>query len=159
MTPYGGAHLLRVTTSTHDERGFLTKKADDVDRLNRRLSAKIDDHADELSMVDADLQPGADTLVVSYGITAVSARDAVAALRRDGRAVSHVAVQSLWPVPEAALAAAMEGVSRVVVPELNLGQYAREVERLAEGRVAVLGVHRVDGHLIAPEEIVREVAA
>jgi 2-oxoglutarate ferredoxin oxidoreductase subunit alpha len=56
-------------------------------------------------------------------------------------------------VPETAFAAALEGIERVVVAELNLGQYRREVERLAGGR-EVVGVHRIDGGLIHPEEIV-----
>src|SRR5512140_1502755 len=30
-------HLMRYTTSTHDERGMLTKKTDKVEQLNRRL--------------------------------------------------------------------------------------------------------------------------
>jgi 2-oxoglutarate ferredoxin oxidoreductase subunit alpha len=62
-------------------------------------------------------------------------------------------VQSLWPVPEEAIGAALEGVTRVVVPELNLGQYRREIDRLASGR-EIVGVNRVDGKLITPEQIV-----
>jgi hypothetical protein len=45
----------------------------------------------------------------------------------------------------------MEGVERVVVAELNFGQYRRELERLADGR-EVAGLNRVDGELIAPEQ-------
>ena len=66
--------------------------------------------------------------------------------------VSAAIVKSLWPVPERALTAALAGVRRCVVAELNLGQYRREVERIAGG-VEVVGVHRVDGQLIAPAEL------
>ena len=45
---------------------------------------------------------------------------------------------------------ALRGISRVVVAELNHGQYRREIERLA-GTVEVVGLNRVDGELIAPE--------
>jgi 2-oxoglutarate ferredoxin oxidoreductase subunit alpha len=47
----------------------------------------------------------------------------------------------------------VEHIDRVVVPELNLGQYRREIERLAGGR-RVVGVNRVDGKLITPEQII-----
>lgn len=60
-------------------------------------------------------------------------------------------------MPESALAAALEGVERVVVAELNLGQYRSEIEKLAGGR-EVVGVHRVDGEPITPEQILEAVA-
>ena len=56
----------------------------------------------------------------------------------------------------AALAAALEGINRVIVPELNMGLYRREIDRLA-GEREVLGVNRVDGTLITVEEIVEAV--
>ena len=95
---------------------------------------------------------GAATLVVTYGVTAGAARDAVRMTRGDGRKVSLLVVQSLWPVPERAISAALAGVNRVVVPELNLGQYRREIERLA-GQRRVVGINRVDGNQITPDQI------
>ena len=157
MSPFGGPHLVRFTTSTHDERGFLTKDPAKVDRLNRHLAEKIEAHRDEIELVRLDAQDGAKTLVVSYGITARSMQEAVALARARGQKVSALTVYSLWPVPERALHQAMAGVARVVVAELNLGQYRLEIERLAgllDGRrPEVVGVHRVDGELIAPGEI------
>ena len=67
--------------------------------------------------------------------------------------MSTLIVQSLWPVPDERIIAAMTGVTRVVVAELNQGQYRREIERLAGG-CEVTGINRVDGELITPEEII-----
>lgn len=159
MSPLGGVHLVRFTTSSHDERGRLTKSSIEVNRLNRRLAAKVEGHVDEIAMVRADLQDGARTLVVSYGITSLAAREAIASARGAGRPVSGLAVQSLWPVPQGELRAAMRGVDRVVVPELNLGQYRLELERIAPDGVQVVGVHRVDGELITPQQILAEIPA
>ena len=47
----------------------------------------------------------------------------------------------------------MQGVRRVVVPEMNLGQYRHEVERLAPAGVVVSGVNRMDTTLFSPSEI------
>jgi 2-oxoglutarate ferredoxin oxidoreductase subunit alpha len=161
MSPFGGPHLVRFTTSTHDERGFLTKDPAKVDRLNRHLAEKIEAHRDEIELVRLDPQEGAKTLVVSYGITARSMQEAVALARQRGQKVSALTVYSLWPVPESALRQAMTGMGRIVVAELNLGQYRLEIERLAgllDGpRPEVVGVHRVDGELIAPEEIIKSI--
>lgn len=159
FSPYGGQKLVRFTGSTHDERGFLTKDPEKVAKLNQHLAAKIDAHRQKIELVTSDLQPGAKTLIVSYGITARSMLEAVAARRREGGKVCSLIVHSLWPVPESAITHAMHGVQRVVVAELNLGQYRRELERLisllpnAEKRPEVLGVNRVDGELITPQKI------
>ncbi len=153
LSPYGGPHLLRATTSTYDEHAYLTKDPARIDRLNRHLEAKIAARVDELAMLKADLDPDADTLLLSYGITARAMVEAVRRARQAGRPVSAVTVLSLWPLPERPLLQAMAGVRRVVVGELNLGQYRREVERLAgPWGIEVVGVHRVDGQLIAPDQ-------
>ncbi len=152
-----GDEVVRFTGSTHDEEALITKAPATVGALNRHLAAKIDDHRDEIELCTGDRQGGARTLVISYGITAGAVRDAVRDLRSDGIAVSSLVVHSLWPVPETAIAGALDGVERVVVPELNLGQYRREIERLAGG-CEVVGVNRVDGELISPA-LVREAVA
>lgn len=153
MSPYGGAHILRLTTSTHDEFGQLTKNPEKVRRLNERLEAKVNSHLDEIALVKPDLQAGADTLVISYGVTSLAVNEAINLTRERGGLVSSLIVYSLWPVPEKAIRAALTGIRKVIVPELNLGQYMREVERLAKEPVEVVGIHRVDGELISPEEI------
>lgn len=156
MAHFHGPHIVRFTGSSHDERGYLSKKPRDVGALNRHLAAKIDDRAGEIALVEADLQDGAETLIISYGITALSAAEAVRKCRASGRRISRLTLRTLWPVPEAAIERALDGVRRVIVPELNLGQYRREIERVACGRVEIAGVNRVDGELIAPDAILAE---
>ncbi len=155
-SPFGGAHILRFTTSTHDEHGQLTKSPEKVRKLNEHLEAKVERHVDEISMVKADLQPGAETLVISYGVTARAVEDAVQTVRGNGRLVSSLTVYSLWPVPGKEIRAALAGIRKVIVPELNLGQYRLEVERLVPGGVEVVGINRVDGELISPKEILQQ---
>jgi 2-oxoglutarate ferredoxin oxidoreductase subunit alpha len=158
MAHVGSGVPVRFTGSTHDERGFLTKDPATVGRLNEHLRAKIDAHADEISDEEFDLDPGASTLLVSYGVTAGAVRDAVRSLRRDQIRVSALTLRTLWPVPETAIRAAAATHDRVVVAELNHGQYLREVQRVVAGGVQVIGLQRTDGELITPrqvEELVR----
>ena len=77
-------------------------------------------------------------------------------MRTAGTTVSSVVVQSLWPIPETALLAAFESVERIVVPELNMGLYSREIERIAAGK-EIVGVNRIDGGLITIDEIMEAV--
>jgi len=156
MRRYGEGDAFRLTGSTHDEGAYITKNAETVGALNQHLIDKIEQHRDEIQMVDADPDPDADTLVISFGVTAGAARAAIEQLRSDGIPTAGFVVQSLWPIPEAALAVALEGIDRVIVPELNMGLYRREIERLAGDR-EVLGVNRVDGTLITVDEIVEAV--
>jgi 2-oxoglutarate ferredoxin oxidoreductase subunit alpha len=179
FAPVGGALLTRLTTSMHDEHGMLTKKPSNVNKTSRHLYQKIEAHRDELEFVQLDAQEGAQTLVVAYGISARSAIEAVRLARAAGKRVSMLTIQSLWPLPEQALRAALRGnvaapaepgeesrsfvsrvgppsITRVIVPELNFGQYRLEIERVAllfDSRLEVIGVNRVDGELIEPEEI------
>lgn len=152
MRLYGSGETVRFTGSSHDERAFITKSPAAVGALNRHLAAKIDDHRAQIEMAAADLDPAADTLVVSYGVTAGAVREAVRRARAEGIALSSLVVQSLWPVPENALRAAGAGARRVLVPELNLGQYRLEVERLLPG-AEVAGIDRIDGEMITPDQV------
>ena len=151
LAHYGQGAVLRFTGSSHDERAFITKDPEKVGRLNRHLAAKIDAHRGEIELAALDLEAGAETLWISFGITAGAMREAVERARAEGHRVSALTVHSLWPVPETTIRRAMQGVTRVWVAELNLGQYRREIERLAGSR-QVAGLNRVDGELIAPEE-------
>jgi len=107
FSPYGGPHIVRFTGSSHDEHGMLSKDPAVVGRLNEHLWRKIEDHAAEIEMARPDLQSGASTLWIAYGITARAMAEAVGIARADGRAVSALAVQTLWPVPEGAILGAL----------------------------------------------------
>ena len=156
FSAYGEKNLMRFTGSTHDEEGFLTKDPKKVEKLNLHLAAKIEAHFDEIETVSADLQDGARTLLVGYGITARSILEATRTIRENGKKVSSLVIHSLWPVPETAIKRALRGIDRALVAELNLGQYRLELERVTgsiDHRTEVVGINRVDGELISPQQI------
>ena len=154
MSPFGGSHLLRFTTSTHDEQGYLTKEAAKINQLNTHLIDKIEKHRDEIELTAADLEPGADVLLISYGITARAVQEAVRMARANGQQVSALTLFSLWPLPKTALQHALSGIKHVVVAELNNGQLCREIARVT-GERKLVGVHRHDGELITPHQILQ----
>lgn len=156
--PYlGGPHLVRFTTASHDESGYISKEPDALGPIHQHFADKVEKFIDVIAMVDVDLQDGADTLLVSYGITARSMYSAAKIARRQGVKVSTLTVQTLWPIPERALVNAMDGIKKIIIAELNLGQYRREIERLSKKGQKVVGVHRVDGSLITPRDILEKV--
>ena len=146
-----GTGVVRFTGSSHNEEAIITKDPGVVGRLNEHLRDKVLSHRDEIELLDVDRDAGAQTIFVSYGITAGAMREAVSLARANGARVSSVTVQSLWPLPEAGLLEALQGAERVVVAELNPGLYVREVERIAGNR-EVIGLQRIDGELISPAQ-------
>ncbi len=64
-----------------------------------------------------------DLLVVGWGSTYGAIRKAVQELRAEGRAVSHLHLRQLWPLP-GGIDKIMSGFKKIVCPELNSGQLA-----------------------------------
>ncbi|MHB8869946.1 MAG: transketolase C-terminal domain-containing protein [Thermoleophilia bacterium] len=155
LSPIGGPHLVRYTTSMHDERAWLTADPAVIARMMEHLRRKIDDHADEIARYEWDPQEGATALLLAYGVAARSAREAAARVRAGGGRVSLLVLKTLFPVPKAAIRAALEGIERVVVPEMNLGQYADVVRPLAGAR-EVVSVTRMDTDLVRPDDVIRQ---
>jgi len=148
-------HIIRFNTSSHDPAGYLTKEPDQLDVLNTHLQEKIYAHQDDIDHYDYVPVEGARTLVISYGIAAGSALKAVQKAAEKGIAVSSLILTSLWPIPERILTEALHDVDTILVVEMNNGQYAREVERLAHMKQTVRRVTSVNGVLIPPETILQ----
>jgi 2-oxoglutarate ferredoxin oxidoreductase subunit alpha len=134
----------------------MTKDPEEIDALNQHLSAKIENHLDEICFTEFDGQDGAEILLISYGITSTSANTAVKEARKAGLKVSLLIIHTLWPVPELEIKSASKGIKRIIFPELNQGQYMREIQRVLSNNIQFKGIHRVDGGLISPEHILVE---
>ncbi|MCK6545791.1 pyruvate flavodoxin/ferredoxin oxidoreductase [Myxococcota bacterium] len=155
FAPVGGEQLVRFTTSIHDERGLITTDPAKIAKKLEHLQAKITEASPGVVSFEEDRQEGATDLVLAYGVAAMAASEAVEAARAAGRKVSLFVPYTLWPMPEARIRAAAKGVTRVIVPEHNFGQYAAEVERVLPG-VKVVRVNRIDGSLVPPSAIREE---
>jgi 2-oxoglutarate ferredoxin oxidoreductase subunit alpha len=156
MSDFGGPHIARYTTSTHDQAALLTTDTAVIQEMIDHYTDKIERAADDIALVKADIEPGAESLIVSYGIISRSAAVAVKNARARGIKVSSLVLQTLWPVPRKAILEALQGVKKVIVPEMNMGQYRLEIERLACGRAEVVGVNRMDTSLISPDTILEK---
>ena len=77
FAPVGGERKVTATGSAHDKLGKLQKNSPETLEVLRHLEEKLYWRLDDLSVVKADLDRNATTLVISYGITARTAREAV----------------------------------------------------------------------------------
>ncbi|MFH1137543.1 MAG: transketolase C-terminal domain-containing protein [Pseudomonadota bacterium] len=150
--PIGGDRLSRQTSSTHGENGFITTVPSEIAAQIERLERKLAGTVDSYSYHAADLQDGADTLILTYGVTARAAKKAAAELRAEGRPASLAVLKTLWPTPENLIRKLAQGVKRVLVCEMNQGQYSLEVQRLLRDKT-VEHVGNMNGVLISPDKI------
>ncbi|HYA13024.1 MAG TPA: hypothetical protein VEF33_01670, partial [Syntrophales bacterium] len=154
--PIGGPTPVRQTSSTHGADGYITTDPAVIQKSVERLQKKIESHIESFSFFESEERQGARTLIVTYGVTARAARAACHELLREkGVPVSLLVLKTLWPVPERVLWDAAAGIERVLVVEMNLGQYVHEIRRvLCDKKVDFFG--RMCGELITPAEIIRE---
>jgi len=150
--PIGGKRLVRQTSSTHGPDGYITTDAEQIAASQKRLEDKLNAAVDRFALYDLQTTAGAETLVVTYGVTARAARAAAQALQAAGEPVSLLTLKTLWPMPERLVVDTARPYRRVVVVEMNLGQYVREIQRLLPAHeIAAYG--QMNGELITPRRI------
>ena len=157
MVKAGDGYHIHVTGLTHDERGYPSMTVQTQEQKVRRIIDKIKKNADWIEdYCDEDIV-GADVVVVSYGITSRTALPAIDRARAEGVKVGHLRLRVVWPFPEKKIREIAESVKAIVVPELNMGQIALEVERCAAGKAAVHLVGHVGGTVHNPNDIYEKI--
>ena len=152
LVPFGEGYRYHVTGLHHDERGYPINGPREVQAWVERVFRKIDRGLSDIILYEEDGITDADVLVIAYGVTARAARHAVALARTRGRKVGLLKLKTIWPFPEEVVEHTAARLHRVVVPEMNRGQLALEVERVA-GWNKVRRVNRVDGEIVHPAQI------
>jgi len=157
MAKAGDGYHVHVTGLTHDERGYPNMTPEVQDRMVRRLISKIRDNARKICLTETDQVEGAEVVVVSYGITSRVAQRAVELARGQGIKVGSLRLITAWPFPEHLIRELAPKVKGLVVPELNLGQMVREVERAAGGKCPVSFVGHAGGTVHKPDDILKAI--
>ena len=157
LANFGIGYRYHVTGLCHDETGFPTNEPKEVEALITRLSEKIERHRDKIIQCRLMMLDDAEVAIFAYGTVARSARRAVKDCREQGVRVGLVEPTVLWPFPSEIVLDIAEAVDAFVVPEMNLGQMAREVELAAKCKARVHRLSRVDGDPITPDQIISTV--
>ena len=153
MGIFGDGYRYHVTGLIHDVRGFPTQRPDEIVPFMNRIFRKINQHFFEIQMIDDEYLDDAEVVVIAYGCVARSARRAVRDARARGIKAGLLQLITLWPFPRQAIEPVLRRARAVLVPELNMGQMSREVKRVNQGATRVETLNRIDGSLIAPNEI------
>ncbi len=153
MIAYGEGYRFHVTGLAHDETGFPTNSAAEIGRMLERHHRKLEQARDHIVQVDPFMMEDAEIGIVAYGSTARSARHAVRLARETGKRVGLLRLKTLWPFADEEIRSYIGQVKSWIVPEMNLGQMAHEVEWALAGSAPVTRLNKVDGDPISPPEI------
>ncbi|MBI3762673.1 MAG: 2-oxoacid:acceptor oxidoreductase subunit alpha [Chloroflexi bacterium] len=153
MANFFEGYRYHVTGLTHDETGFPTEDPDLAEAQLRRLMLKVSANADDILEWEEDGLADAEIAIFAYGAAARSVREAIAELRSLGVRAGLFRPITLWPFPDKALHLAVSRAGALFVVEMNMGQMIREVERSIR-HIPIIGVHKVSGQPIDPDEIV-----
>jgi 2-oxoglutarate ferredoxin oxidoreductase subunit alpha len=158
MALAGEGYRLSCESLTHDERGYPSTAAFAQQVLVRRLTEKIRSHRFDIYDYEERGVEGADIVVLSYGISARVALHAVSLAQARGLRAGFFRLKTAWPFPEERVRQISTRVRSFVVPEINLGQMVREVERCAVDGCRILSVPHAGGDIHDPQEIVEAIA-
>jgi len=154
MAVAGEGYRIHITGLTHDERGYPSTSDDSAQwPLIQRLVNKIRLYKDEIIEVEELYLEDAEVVVVSYGIAARAAMWPLELARREGIKVGMLRLITVWPFAEERIGELAQRVRAFVVPEINWGQIALEVERCAAGRAPVYLVPHPGGDIHKPEQV------
>lgn len=153
MAAFGDGYRWHVTGLTHNDWGFPTNNAAEIDKKMRRLMSKVDRCRDEIVKYEACYMEDAEIVVVAYGSVGRSALRAVRDARNAGIKAGFFRPITIWPFPDKELEAMLKPGKPVLVPEVNCGQMVNEVERAVHGKGKVILQSLVNGELFKPSEI------
>ncbi len=156
MSSFGDGYRYHVTGLVHDVRGFPTSRPDEVDAFIRRLHRKIDKGLPYIQEGEYFLMDDAEVAIIAYGSVARSAKQAAILAREKSLRVGVFRPITIWPFMRSAVEEILKNVRAVIIPEMNMGQYSREVKRVDQGYARIITLNRVDGQVITPDDILRK---
>lgn len=116
-------HEVRFNSSTHDNEGLIRKGNPESMANTMRLREKLEKRIDEFAFFDLDSEEGADDLIISWGVSADAARDAVTSMRIKGKKISLLVVKTISPISPK-IYAIIDSYETVIFAEENMtGQY------------------------------------
>ncbi|MCB5266471.1 MAG: 2-oxoacid:acceptor oxidoreductase subunit alpha [Candidatus Cloacimonetes bacterium] len=159
LASFGEGYRFHVTGLTHDAHGFPTNKAGEAGEMMDRLRKKITYNIRDLVQIESHQMDDAKIAIFAAGITARSAKAAIAMARAEGIKVGLLRPLTIWPFPDEAVRKMLRDVDTVIVPELNQGQLINEIRRLTKDKSEsdVVSIRKVTGDLITPNEILRKI--
>jgi 2-oxoglutarate/2-oxoacid ferredoxin oxidoreductase subunit alpha len=153
MPKFGDKEKLLVTGSTHDGAG-LRRASDGAvhEHQVRRFTKKIEQARAELVHTQRFRIDDAELVMIAYGSSVRSATLVMDRLREQGIKAGLLKIDTIWPMADDAIRELDVPGKKLLVVEMNNGQYAREVQRLIRS-AEVFSYMQEDGAAIKPDRL------
>ncbi|HII67555.1 MULTISPECIES: 2-oxoacid:acceptor oxidoreductase subunit alpha [Thermococcus] len=158
MPVFGKGHHTYVTGLTHDEKGRpQTVQSEIHEKLIKRIVEKIEKNKKDIVDYEAYELEDAEIAIISFGIVARSAMRAVKELRKKGIKAGLLKFNVVWPFDFELIERIAEGVEKIYVVEMNLGQLYHMVKEGANGKAPVELISKIGGEVHTPKEIIERI--
>jgi len=134
--------------------GNVSYDPDNHEFMVKIRQEKIDRIADDIPLAGVEGDPEGDLLVVGWGGTYGAIKTAVEKKREEGKSVSLLHVRYLNPLQKN-IGEILYKFKNVLVPELNLGQFAKVLR--AKYLVPVISLNKVQGLPFRSVEIEKKI--
>jgi 2-oxoglutarate ferredoxin oxidoreductase subunit alpha len=128
------------------------------EQMISRLVNKIRNNREKIISTKNLYLDDAEIVVVSYGISARSAMQAVRDARNDGIKAGLITLETIWPFPEELIRSVAGRAKAMIMAEINGGQLVLELERCACGACPVSLVSNFGGAIIHPNMILNAIS-
>jgi 2-oxoglutarate ferredoxin oxidoreductase subunit alpha len=137
-----------------DITGDVSYDPQNHDHMIRLRAEKIERIANDIPLASVEGDAEGDILVVGWGGTYGSIKNAVTRQRQKGHSVSHLHLRYIHPLPKN-VGEILYKFKRILVPEINLGQLVKILR--AKYLVPAIGFNRVRGLPFKSAEIDKEI--
>ncbi len=150
-------HNLLIEGQLHDESGLRAGHDQKIsEKLVKRLNKKIINNIEEIIDLDTYRLDQAKIIIICYGSVARSALAAVKQARERGINAGWIKLNTVWPFPEQRLRVLTNSATSIIVPEMNIGKYYREIRGCLLNK-NVISQPLLGGKLHKPEEILAKI--
>ncbi|NVM54895.1 MAG: 2-oxoacid:acceptor oxidoreductase subunit alpha [Candidatus Helarchaeota archaeon] len=146
-----------MPTITHTKTAFGTEEINVAEDCIMTLNYKITKNEAKIAKTEEFFLDDCDILVIAYGLTSRTALEAVNMARAEGIKTGLLRLITVWPTAVTAIRKASQAVKTIVMPEMNLGQIAGEVERISLKEGVPVHLLSWTAHLHEPEEILSKI--
>lgn len=157
FAPIGKGYHTLYTLNYHNEDGTIDWNDKGYKKLYQRITGKIRENKDKICKAESYFLEDADSVIIAYGSEVRPALDAIEMARNDGIKIGMLKLITVWPVHENLIKDITKNVGRIFVVEMNMGKYAKEIERICLPFCPVSHITKNEGIIHTKEEIYKAI--